>query len=377
MIDLQTLKAGGELVNDKLPAIQKIVNTVGSRIKTVNIPTDSLNFRGRAVQDSFEKYLDNEYNSSSLFKEAYKTPFHYFYALNDKSELEKAKGANPSFKIGTFIHQCILEPSKFKRAIVEPFYSLASLEGCSKGVEFWENLIYNNSSDVLSEEKILQDIKQIAIDECGRFESMACKKVYLKKLVDYSGVQTVSELDYYKIGIIKRHIDMYSDGIIYDIFKHSKREISMYADIEGIKHRIRPDGLQFSENIGLDCILSVKSSQMEDLRSFYAQAAKLHYDLSEYMYQHVASHVTGRNFSNTITLLLQTVPPFAVALLIWSDEDIEVGRYKYSQARETIKSIQEGNIPIGYETYAEPGHRGIIEMRLPDWNKMEKLTNQI
>jgi hypothetical protein len=91
------------------------------------------------------------------------------------------------------------------------------------------------------------------------------------------------------------------------------------------------------------------------------------------MYQDVVSKVTGRDFNTTIMIMLQTVEPFGVAVMVWSAEDIETGKYKFRTALQIAKECQEKNHYPGYEAFAEEGCFGLIQMQLPQWNNKELL----
>ena len=193
------------------------------------------------------------------------------------------------------------------------------------------------------------------------------KKVYLQSLKVLSNLQPVSEEHFLKIQILKKQYDNYGGGILKEILKHSKREISFYTTENDVDLKVRPDAIQFEENIGVNAIISIKSTACEDLRAFYHNAAKLHYDLSEGMYQHVVSKVSGRDFNTTIMVMLQTVEPFGIAVLVWSAEDIEMGKYKFQTALQIAKECQEKCKYPGYEANAEDGAFGLIQMHLPQW----------
>ncbi len=365
---------------NEYPTAQEIAGFVLKYPKTKHIYTKDLNKNGIAVQDSFEKYLGNDALGSSTLKAALKTPIHLNFALSeDKEELEKLQGEKPHFKLGTFLHEAVLEPTKFSRVIVEPKYLLSTKEGVKVGIEFWEALIEEKGGFVDDEEIDPQQALSLANERFEKtglsLEKQDGKKAYLKELKNVSGITAVKEEDFKKIEILRKHYENYGGGILKRLLKHSKREISMYqTDPEtGVKVKIRPDALQFAENIGTNAIISVKSSRAEDLKAFYYEAAKYHYDLSEGMYQEVASNVTGRDFNCTITVMLQTVSPFAVALLVWSGEDIETGKHKYRTALQTVKECKELNSYPGYDAFAETGSFGLIDMQLPQWNNYERL----
>ena len=352
--------------------------------KTQHIYTKNLNVGGVAVQDSFEKYLSKEAYNSGTLKEALKTPMHLAFAIDgDKEKLEKLQKEKPYFNLGTFLHRAILEPTKFGRAIVEPKYSLSTKEGVETGIGFWEKTIeekggFNNDEEI-TPQKAINLAHERFVSTGLSIEKQDGKKAYLKELKTISGLEAVTEENFTKIQILKKHYEEYGGGVLKRLIKHSKREISLYyTDHEtGLDVKIRPDALQFEENIGVNAIISVKSSGIEDLRAFYYQAAKLHYDLSEGMYQEVASNVTGRDFNCTITVMLQTVAPFAVALLVWSPEDIEMGKYKYRAALRTAKECQETNKYPGYDAFSEQGAFGLIQMELPQWNNKDLLPISI
>lgn len=376
------------------PTAQTVAQFMKLNNKPQHIYTDSLNVNGLVVQDSMEKYLENDSLSSSMLKAALKTPLHFEFARSeDKEALEEIKGTAPHFNLGTFLHQSVLEPTKFSRVIVEPKFSLASHEGVTIGIDFYEKLINEKGSGLIVFEK---DADEVSIEQTDahlvfeilkdrllkakyKSESLEYKKMYLSQLKEAADIEPVTEENFIKIQILKSHYETYGGGILKRLLHHSKREISMYYSdpITGLKLKIRPDAIQFKENIGVDAIISVKSSGIEDLQAFYYQAAKLHYDLSEGMYQEVATQCTGRDFNTTISVMLQTVAPFAIAILVWSAEDIEMGKHKYRFALENAKEIIEKESVKGYEVFAEEDNLGLIQMFLPSWNQKEYLPVNI
>ena len=394
-MDLSTLTTGEELMDKGIhytrplteyPTPQTIIDFLSIGSEPKHIYTESLNVNGIAVQDKMEKYLANESLSSGMLKEALKTPLHLAFSIEgDKASLEKLQSEKGHFNLGNYLHQAILEPTKFGRAIVEPNFSLSTTEGVEKLIDFWENAITKQGFGVneKDEQITVNEALLLASEDVSglglNIEKIDGKRTYLKSLKSFSGLDPVTEENYLKIQILKKHYEEYGGGILKRIIKHSKREISLYHtdNSTGLNVKIRPDAMQFKENIGVDAIISVKSSGIEDLRAFYYQAAKLHYDLSEGMYQEVASEVTGRDFNTTIMIMLQTVAPYAVAILVWSPEDIETGKHKYRTALEIAKESIDKNYYPGYDSFAESGNFGLIQMHLPQWNNQEFLPSQI
>lgn len=361
--------------------IYKIEKKLSAEDKSVHIYTKDLNVNGTAVQDSFEKYLAYDAIQSSHLKQALKTPLHFAFSKDDdKTELDKICGGKKYFELGTFLHQCVLEPTLFSRVLVEPKFSLASTEGVNSLIKFWEYKLQELGEIIIDETptnwQSVRDNCVKKVSEIGlSLEKIDGKKAYYEALKHASGLTPVSEEHFLKISILKKHLDAYANGIIYKLIKRSKREISFYYDNEnGTRLKVRPDALQFEENIGVNAIISIKSTACEDLRAFCYNAAKLHYDLTEGMYQEVVSKVTGRNFNTTIMLMLQTVEPYAVAILVWDKDDIEVGKYKFQTALSIAENAIIKNEFRGYDSFAD-NELGLIPMKLPNWNNAELLPS--
>ena len=368
---------------NEYPAASDIAIYVKMREGSRHVYTDSLNVNGIAVQDSFEKYLSaHDYYSSGQLKAALKTPLHLFYERDSgwRFELEKWQKGKGHYNLGTYLHQCVLEATKFSRVLVEPKYSLSTTEGVENLTSFWEDKIHEIGEvevkgKIESAEKALQSAL-LAVDEMKlNIKKLDGKKAYLNIMKSISGLQSVSEEHKIIIDIVRVNYMRYGDGILPEIMKHSKREISLYYidPSTGLKVRVRPDAMQFAENIGCNAVISVKSTRAESISHFAYQSAQLTYELSEGMYLDVASGVTGRDFNTTIMIMLQTVAPYGVAALVWNGEDIEIGKYKYRQALQTAYECEQSKIYPGYDAYAESGNLGLINFKQPSWNAKELL----
>lgn len=200
------------------------------------------------------------------------------------------------------------------------------------------------------------------------FSNMDQKKKFIEALKTAAGLESVSEKEFTIIKCLELNAKHYGNGIIYKLAKHSHRECSAYLDdYDGLPLKVRPDMIQFSENIGVDAIISVKSSSSPNLEKFFYDTAKYQYELSEGMYCEVMSKVTGREFRSVITIMYQTVEPWGVAVFWWKPEDIELGRHKFIQAHQTLKDTLEKGLWPGYDIYSEEGDFGVIDMALPWW----------
>ncbi len=357
------------------PTAQDIADFIKTRSKTQHIYTKDLQKGGVAVQDAMEKYLADESYSSGQLKAAIKTPLHLYFEREDEARRELEKLQDKShFALGTYLHECMLEPTKFSRVVVEPKASRAKNSDLDRLIEFWEGVIESREECYLkgvdtSPQEVLDYANGVVPDTT----KMGDKKAYLSILIECSGCQSISAKDKIIIDLVKRNYMAYGGGIIPALLKHSKREISLYSidPNTGLPVKNRPDALQFKENIGADAVISVKSTSCETLSHFYYQSAKLNYELSEGMYQENASRVTGRDFNTTIMIMLQTVAPFGVGVMVWSGEDIEIGKYKYHQALDTAFQCEQSGTYPTYEAFAEEGNFGLIDMKQPSWNAKE------
>ncbi|MBC9913509.1 hypothetical protein [Chitinophaga varians] len=89
------------------------------------------------------------------------------------------------------------------------------------------------------------------------------------------------------------------------------------------------------------------------------------------MYLQVPSEISGRQFKAVFTIMLQTVPPYLVAVFFWSPEDLANGKYKYRTALITVKECGEKLSWPGFDANAENGDCGIIHMKQPEWSFKE------
>lgn len=347
-----------------------VVDVLLSHIRVVNrsmpFSLRELAKNGEVKADTMDDYLAHDSIGSTSLKEALKTPLHYFH-YRTKTFPPKSKA---HFELGTFAHKAFLEPELFDRCIVEPVYSLASFDGVKKGIEFWETLYRKNNSEgdffprlfMVSEKYKGKDISKLPI-----------LKEYLQDLKSSAPLQAVDEETAIIINVVKGNYYRYADGILPRILRHSLKEVSFYGtDPEtGLKTKVRPDGLQLAKNIGVNAVISFKTTKANTVDKFIYDSCQYAYELSEGMYQDVLTNITGKKFNVTIMVMLQTVEPYLPALFWWDAEDLHNGKYKYKHAMSIVKECHEKNIWPGFEAQAESGRRGIINMKQPAWNLKE------
>ena len=324
------------------------------------VPVKRLNVNGRVVSDSMERYLSHAGESSSLLKEALKSPRHYLIART--SEL-KSKNTH-HFDFGTFVHSAILEPSKFSKVRVLPQASKTTASGCRRLIRYyWELLGIQGNAD-LSDQKI--GALRVQIDT-------------LHTAAKEAGYTFIKEDDAKIVDVIRIAYKTYGGGILPKLMQYVKAETSMYGTDPdtGMKVKIRPDGMLLEENFGINAILSIKTTSASSVQAFYNECAKYRYELSEGMYLKVASEITGRPFTATLTWMIQNTAPFQIAVIFWDAEDLQIGKYKYAQALDIVKRCKASGSWPGFDALAEEGAFGIIQGKLPCYIKSELLPQYL
>lgn len=309
---------------------------------------------GTVKRDSMQIYLSNPSLSSSNCKKALTSPRAFYYDYEKVFE-EKKK---PCFELGTFAHMAFLEPMYFNLVKVEPQASQNTKDGVGEMINFYRDILK------------LPALPPSGLSGMGMSELKA-ERDRLKQMCHDEGFQFVSQETSLIIKALEKNYHWYGGGIIKQILKGAVAETSFYGTDQetGLKVRVRPDYFNVKENIGVDAVISFKTTRANDLGKFYYDCAKLRYELSEGMYQEVMSSVTGIDFNVTIMIMLQVVEPYDVAVLWWSPDDLQNGKYKYHYALSIIKDCFDRKWFPGYDAQAEEGSRGIIDMELPQWSK--------
>lgn len=358
--DLNSMVEGEELNPsaynpDDYPTKEDVLDflALNSHNLPVNIDLKSLSRNGVVKRDSMDMYLQSRHISSSNLKNALKTPRSFYYDWERVFE-EKEK---PCFQLGTFAHMAFLEPTLFKMVQVEPRVNRSSKEGVIALINFYKKLNGLKTPHLNPKDYKMDELKKMADG--------------LLFLCQDKGYSFISEEMSMIIKALERNYYWYGGGVIPQLLKGAYSEVSFYGKDEetGLDVRVRPDYFNIEENIGVNAVISFKTTRADDLGKFYYDCAKLKYELSEGMYQEVMSSVTGRNFNVTIMIMLQTVEPYDVAVLFWSPDDLANGKYKYHYALSIVKDCFDKKWFPGYDAKAEDGARGIIDMQLPDWSK--------
>lgn len=359
--DLSTADVDAKELNNlaydpsEYPVLSDMLNSPefnSDEIFPINLTELSVN--GLVVQDEMQTYLNHKSISSSSLKEILKTPLHYrFYQEQKHIAPDKS-----CFQLGTFAHMAFIEPDRFDKYIIEPEGSLAKKEDVISLIKFYEKT---------------NGLTLSGLTHMGADPKMNELKNYLSSLKEKCPYSVVAKEYQQIVDLLQYNYNHYGGGIIPRILKGALGEVSMYGvDAEtGKKVKARADFLNVEENIGVNAIISFKTTSASTLNKFIYDTAKFQYELSEGMYQQVAYDVTGRKFNVTIMIVLQTVAPYLPAVFWWQAEDIQNGKYKYRNALNLVAECEEKKSWPGFDAMAESGNYGVLELSQPEWAKKE------
>lgn len=358
-IDLNSLDAGKELnplsfSNEDYPAVDDLLASIlANDSEPTKIDLDELSMNGKVVKDTMKEYNSKKMIRSSHLKAALKSPLSFMYAYEETFP-EKRKAC---FDLGTFAHMAFLEPELFERVAVAPDVNLSTKKGVAEMINFYKSLSGKRMNRFFLDKWKIDDLKL----RMNNHKEKCCFEI-------------IDPEHFTIIRALKNNYYWYGGGIIPMLLKGAISETSFYGtDPEtGLEIKVRPDFFNTEENIGVNAVISYKTTRADSIGKFSYDCAKHMYELSEGMYQEVMSEVTGRNFNVTIMIMLQTVPPFQPAVLFWSPEDLQNGKYKYRQALSIVKEcFDKKSFQIGFDAKAPEGQCGIIDFELPDWSKKE------
>jgi len=345
--DFEALAQAPVQAANKKQAILSHLNTYGLPVAIHDLSLFQQS--GIMIKDTFANYLaaTDFYSTGSFVKLAQGTPLDFQYDIEEgvKQELEKYKDRT-SFDLGSFVHEAILEPNLWATVVCEPQASRASHEGLDTLIEFWGNKIGPG--------------RLASLDTGAKTDT---KKMWIDQAKEISGLRCVSFKDAVIVAKIYERWMAYQNGYWANILDSAQREVSCYVDgFNDLPVRVRPDGLLFSEQIGVNAIVSVKTTSAASVEQYKRQYMAYGYDIKEAAYQRIVSHVTGREFSTTIMIVLSTCEPFSVGVFILSDLQMEASYSRFTQAMEMGKYCISKNEYPGWEMYAGPEDKGLIDL---------------
>lgn len=332
---------------DNNPQIDAINDFISQDRKLTKIDLKSLSVNGRCVKEPMLDYLSKKAIQSTNIKECSYSPKDFIESYNSTKNIEQSE----AMQLGTFVHAAILEPELFEKFVVKPSYDLRTLDGLKDSIRFY-NRLESYSFD-------LSGIETKGRDELRSFNSM---------LEERNRAYVIEESFREKIVKIRESLNEYRDGLIPRILNSSLKEVSMYCiePMTGLDVKIRPDAINIEDNIGVNAVISVKTTSTKSFSEFISQCIELQYELSEAFYQDIASHITGRKFDTTIMIVAQTVEPFSVYPVVWEKDTIAFGRYRYDHNLGLIKECFENNYFPSIGAKAPIGNGGIFQLNYPE-----------
>lgn len=305
---------------------------------------------GTVIKDDFVSYLSNAdfFSTGPFAKLANGTPLDFMYETTDalKAEIEKYKDRS-SFELGTFTHEAVLEPEKWDSVVCEPKANRASHDGLNSLIDFWEIQAYAARS---------ASIDTMKTD---------AKKEYINTLISASGKRAIEFKDALIVQRLHERWRVYQNGLWAGILDAAHKEVSIYCnDFMGLPMRVRPDGLLFADQIGVNAIVSVKTTAEKSVNGYARQCRSFGYDIKEAAYQKIVSQVTGLDFSTTIMIVLSTAEPFHIGVFILNDGEMEAASQSFAIAVDHAKHCIAMDSYPGWEIKADVGDLGLIDLNL-------------
>src|SRR5258705_6803329 len=253
-----------------IPDIRDMLRFMQHRKRSKRIGIKNISTNGTIAEDSIINYLAKRpHIGSGDLKQVLKSPMAFYYAMRHTAADKPSK----SFELGAFAHRAFLEPEMFDRFIVEPDVKMNELKGVNLLIDFWTAKLSSARPDAGALfSNAATHVSQMELD----IESMNGKKEYLSYLKQHSGIISVPENIKSVIGHIKAQYKTYGGGIIPKILKNARKECSFYgSDPEtGLPVKVRPDAFNTEENIGVNAIISFKTTCAETLDAFVRDTAR-------------------------------------------------------------------------------------------------------
>lgn len=255
--------------------------------------------------DNDAYHADRSAVSSTGLKHMLRSPAHYKAYIDGQIETSAAK------ELGTAIHCAILEPEKFKeRFVVAPRFDRRTNAG-KAAAEAFEIENFGKQVITKDESQLIQFIQHAVLSHKTARELLA------------RGTAEKS------------------------VFWTDKRT--------GLMCKIRPDWLHPA------AICDVKSAVDASPMGFSAACARMHYDLSAYMYRLGMKAVTGKDMP-FIFIALEKDVPYCPAVYMASETMLNNGRLKFERAMDSLKMCLETGLWPGYQADGRAQ-----EIDLPRW----------
>jgi hypothetical protein len=218
--------------------------------------------------------------ASDLKLLAYRSPRHFKAKLDGLVPNRESA----SLSLGTLVHMAVLEPEEFERRAVQE----VALDRRTKAYKEW---VSEQPEDALILSREQDDI---------------CTGVVAS--LRASGLS--------------------------DLFEGGQNEISVFAEIDGIELKCRPDSLQVDKRL----IVDLKTCR--DLKWFASDARNYHYPFSVPHYQSIIRETVGQVL-DYIFVAVETEPPFDVGWFQLSPDSLQRARDDWDGSLQTYKRCLE------------------------------------
>lgn len=192
-----------------------------------------------------------------------------------------------SLSLGTLVHMAVLEPEEFERRAVQE----VSLDRRTKAYKEW---LSEQSEDALILSKEHDDI-------CS--------------------------------GVVA---SLRASGLI-DLFEGGQNEISVFAEVDGIELKCRPDSLQVDKRL----IVDLKTCR--DLKWFASDARNYHYPFSVPHYQSIIRETVGEVL-DYVFVAVETEAPYDVGWFQLGPDSLQRARDEWDNALQTYKRCSESGL---------------------------------
>ena len=252
---------------------------------------------------SNERYHKGAGISKSDLDRIHRSPAHFLASLKAPEE------TNEAFIVGTAFHTAVLEPERFaKEYTALPYFNRRTKVG-KEDLEAWQK--EHEGMIVLPDE---------TMDMVRYMRDSVLRNPIARRLVELT-----------------------------------QHELSVYAEIDGITCKCRPDGWSQSESIMFD----LKSARDASPDAFARSVANCRYHVQEAWYKTV-TNALGEKVDAYYFVVCEKEPPYAVALYQLDPLSVEVGHHTAMADFETFRRAVE---TMKFEGYPKT----IQTLSLPRW----------
>lgn len=259
-------------------------------------------------------HADKSAVSRSMLMDMRKSPLHCYANHFDPSRPVKEE-KNEAYTLGSMFHCAVLEPHLFdKQYKVAPKFDRRT----KVGKEGWEEFC---GSLLAGQEAVTQD--------------------------QYATAKAMAE-------------SIMSNTLARSIFDGGTPEVSAYGIVNGVGCRIRPDYVA-PGRVMADLKSAVDASQ----EAFARSVIRYGYDVQNAFYRDVWKAACEDVLTEFFFVVCEKTYPFASAVYVLTDEDIEYARQEYVYQLERFAFCRANNQWPGYGDTAQV-------LQLPQWRKSEE-----